>query len=164
MPRFGKQSQFPSVRRARWNRNPPPHAGHTRWLRDPVFGLGSENLLSATYDLRAATVRECAGEALTPLCRYAIETIGHLDTWQARDGTCIWTEGAVQLCDVEERFPSALIDVWEGPPWGRFAFGDPAPRTLRDGCPMPAGGRLYVRPPGPPQARRAAVRPLLRVG
>ncbi len=55
----------------------------TRSLHDPVFGLCPEDLLWATDDLRAALVRECGGEALTPFCRYVIETIAHVDTWHA---------------------------------------------------------------------------------
>jgi hypothetical protein len=60
---------------------------------------------------------------LTPLARYDIEDSGHVDTWCAQDETCVWTEGAVQLCDVEEGSLNALMGVREWLPRAVFAFG-----------------------------------------
>jgi len=70
---------------------------------------------------------------LTPLGRYGIEDSGHVDTWHARDETCVWTEGAVQLCDVEEGSPNALAGVWKGAPRCCVCSGDPDPGTPCDG-------------------------------
>jgi hypothetical protein len=46
--------------------------------------------------------------------RYDIDDSGHVGTRYAQDVTCVWTEGAVQLCDVEEGSPNAMIAFGRG--------------------------------------------------
>ena len=82
---------------------------------------------------------------LTLLGRYDIDDSGHVDTWYAQDETCVWTEGAVQLCDVEEGSPDALEAFGRGP-HGDAVPGDLDPGTLPEGV-FHAVRRLTSRPP-----------------
>jgi len=51
--------------------------------------------------------------------------------------TCVWTEGPVQLCDVEERSLNAPVAFGSGPLREHLAGGDPDPGTLCEECSSP---------------------------